>query len=108
MVLATVTMLFMGMTNIHAQEKESQTVIIRIFENPVSKSRMYVTPPNGETQIIQLDSPKLGNIDETFPKNDVILQSQINNWIKQDFHVDGMTSYLYGDAHIIMVILTKD
>lgn len=108
MVLATIAMLFIGMTNIDAQEKEPQTVVIRVFEFSLAKSKMYVTQPNGETQIIPLDSPKIGNIDEVFPKNDVLLQSQINNWKKQDFHVDGMTSYLFGDAHIIMVILTKE
>ena len=108
MVLATIAMVFIGVANLSAQEKEPQTVIIRVFEFPLAKSKMYVTQPNGETQIIPLDSPKLGNIDEVFPKNDVILQGQITNWKKQGFDVNGMTSYLFGDAHIIMVILTKD
>ncbi|MEO9258102.1 MAG: hypothetical protein ABI207_06955 [Crocinitomicaceae bacterium] len=106
MVLATIAMVFMGVANLSAQEQDQQTVIIRVFEFVMGRSKMYVTQPNGDNVIVQLESPR--NIDEAYPKNDAILQTQINSWKKLGFNVNGMTSYPSNHAQVTVIILTKD
>ena len=106
MVLATIAIMFIGVANLSAQESVSQTVIIRIFEFAMGRSKMYVTQPNGDNVIIQLESPR--NIDVAYPKNDAILQTQINSWKKLGFDVNGMTSYPSNHAQVSVIILTKD
>jgi hypothetical protein len=69
---------------------------------------MYVTQPNGDNVIVQLESPRPTIIDEAYPKNDAILQTQINSWKKLGFNVTGMTSYPSNHAQVIVIILTKD
>lgn len=106
MVLATIATIFMGIANLSAQESESQTVIIRVYEFVMGKSKMYVTQPNGDNVIVQLESPR--NVDEAYPKNDAILQTQINSWKKLGFNVNGMTSYPSNNGQFSVIIMTKD
>ena len=101
--------LFLGMAWAAAQEKNPQTVIIRTFEFSFGEeSRMTVTAPDGSTKVIELtfiDARTLYGDAE----NSVIIQSQINEWKKQGFDIDAVSSQTSDAAKIITtIILSKD
>ena len=110
MVLATITTLFMGINNINAQEKEYQTVIIRTFEcNSIpNSSHISITSPDGSTKIIELNNFAMTIKNSEFDiKNSIAIQSEINNWKKQGFIIDGVSNAVYSNALVTTIILSK-
>ncbi|MGV3610414.1 MAG: hypothetical protein ACO1N0_05670 [Fluviicola sp.] len=101
--------LFFGMSQAAAQEKNPQTVIIRAFEFSFSEeSRMTVTSPDGSTKVIELTFIDSGTLYGD-AENSVIIQSQINEWKKQGFEIDGMSTQSSDAARIVTtIILSKD
>ena len=102
--------LFFGITQAIAQEKNPQTVIIRVFEIRKGKtsSHMTITSPDGLTKSI-----KLSNIDiegfEGESENGVIIQTEINLWKKKGFELDGMsTQTTYVGGIITTILLSKN
>lgn len=108
--LLTLTLfLFLGIAQASAQEKDPQTVIIRAFEFSFREaSRITVTNPDGSTKTIELslvDSRTL----EGDAFNSVLIQSQINEWKKQGFKIDAMSTQVSDPARIVTtIILSKD
>lgn len=107
--LVGTTMLFLGMGNVNAQQKESQTVIIRVFENTRgNSSKMIITSPDGSTNSIELETLNINSF-EGNENNSIIMQSEINNWKNQGFSIDGLSSLSnYVGAIITTIILSKD
>ena len=106
--LITVLFLFFGMVAATAQEKNPQTVIIRAFELPSKASHMTVTNPEGTIQTIELSVVDLKTF-EGASGNSELIQAQINEWKKQGFVVDGLStlSSLVGGI-ITTIVLSKD
>ena len=91
-VLTVSAILFLGMGNLNAQEKESQTVIIRVFEqHRGTTSQMVTTNPDGSTKSTKLIKVDIGSF-EGNESNSIIVQSEINNWKNQGFTIDGLSS----------------
>ena len=108
-VMLAVLFLFFGTAEAIAQEKNPQTVIIRAFEFSFGEeSRMTVTAPDGSTKVIELsfiDSRALYGDAE----NSVLIQSQINEWKKQGFEIDAVSTQTSDAAKIITtIVLSKD
>ena len=110
-VLTVSAILFLGIGNGNAQEKESQTVIIRAFEiHTGKKSHMMVTYPDGLTKSTELSVINSGSF-EGNDGNSLIIQSEINNWKKQGFIIDDLSTTASSSgtpAIITTIILSKE
>ena len=107
--LAAILFLFLGTSQGMAQEKDPQTVIIRAFELSSGKaSHLTVTLPDGTINSIDLSVVDL----KTFQGesgNSTIIQSQINEWKKQGFELDGLSAIsTYLGGMVTTIILSKD
>ena len=108
MLLAITAMLFLGMGNISAQQKQEQTVIITIYEfSAIYKSRMIVVDPSGNSKTVELKTITLKSLEETVAANSISIQSEINKWKSEGYEIDGMTANTSGDSKTSMIILSK-
>lgn len=107
--LIAVLFLFFGIAQATAQEKDPQTVIIRAFEFTSGKaSHMTVTLPDGTINSIGLSVVNIGSF-EGENENGKIIQSQINEWKKQGFELNGLsTNTTYYGGIITTIILSKE
>lgn len=107
--LITLFFLFLGMASATAQEKNPETVIIRAFELTKGKSsHMTVTSPEGLTKSIGLENVDLGTF-EGDSGNSIIIQSEINQWKKEGFEIDEMSTQMtYLGGIVTTIILSKD
>lgn len=109
MLLAVSAMLFLGMGNVSAQNREPQTVIIRIFEFIMGgSSKMIITEPSGISQTI-----KLSNLDlkkgEDIASNQATIQAEINKLKKEGYEIDGISNSVIGDGILTTtIIFSKD
>ena len=107
--LAVSAMLFLGMGNVSAQNKEPKTLIIRTLEFVMGgSSKMIITEPSGISQTI-----KLSNLDyrkgEDIASNQATIQAEINKWKKEGYEIDGISNSVVGDGMLITtIILSKD
>jgi len=104
--LALMMVSFQGM----AQEKDPQTVIIRVFEQHIrgTVSQMVITSPDGTIKSIELTNVNLKSF-EGNEGNSVIIQSEINSWKNQGFSIDGLSSQSnYIGVMITTIILSKE
>lgn len=107
--LATMTMLFLGMGDVYAQEKEPQTVIIRVCEFAINiKSQILVVEPDGNLNKLLLDKVTSSNYEESMTNNAMTLQKEINKWRKQGFIVSGMTSTMESANRYTLIIMTNE
>ncbi len=98
---------FIAITVMSISHLNAQTVIIRAIEFPmVYKSMMFVTDPNGETQTIELENLRK-SMDKAIANNNVIIQTQINNWKNEGYFINGISNYAMGDGMVTMIILSK-
>lgn len=106
-VVTVVAMLFLGMSNASAQQKEPQTVIIRTFEFIIgNESKMIVTEPSGISQTIKLSALNLRK-SEGISSNQATIQAEINKWKKDGFEIDAVTVGSIGDSPMTTIILSK-
>ena len=105
--LALTAILFLGVGNASAQEKEPQTVIIRTFEFMMgNESKMIVTEPSGISQTIKLSALDLRK-GEGISSNHATIQAEINKWKKDGFEIDAVTVGSIGDSPMTIIILSK-
>lgn len=109
LLLATMTMLFLGMGNVYAQE--SQTVIIRTVESNVRtsavNSEMIIIAPDGEKQVVSLLGHKFTDYGDVASKNTIVIQEEIKKWQKQGFEITNFSTD-GGDVHQrTFIIMTK-
>jgi hypothetical protein len=103
------TMLFLGMGNVNAQEKEPQTVIIKVCEFAINiKSQILVIEPDGNSNKLLLDKVTSGNYEESMANNAKIVQKEINKWKKEGFTISGMTSDMETANRYTTIILSKE
>ncbi|MBW7867328.1 MAG: hypothetical protein H3C31_03265 [Brumimicrobium sp.] len=103
--LAVIAMLFLGTGNMSAQEKS--TVIIRVYEEYKTNSHLAIISPDGTLKSIDLKNMKPGNFYES-DNNLIVIQSEIDNWKKQGFKVDGISNTTAVTALITTIILSKE
>ena len=84
MVLATITMLFMGIANLNAQENPSKMVIIRVIETygGGTKSTLITTDAAGKSSRIELEK----GLDQS-GNNAVIIQKEIQKWKQEGYKI---------------------
>ena len=100
-VLATMTMLFLGMGNVSAQENQSKTVVIRVIESMFrGKSSIVTIDPEGKTNITELKN----GLDE-FSENTVLIQKELEKWKKEGFKIDGVSNSGWGDVMMVTTII---
>lgn len=104
--------LVMGTGQAMAQEKSSQTVLIRAFELPPlgggRASRMNVTAPDGSSTSVELSEVDVKTYDGA-GKNGVVIQAEITKWKKQGFEVDALSAQTSSGGGIITtILLSKD
>lgn len=110
--LTFILFLFLGMAPATAQEKTSQTVLIRAFELPAMgggrSSRMLVTSPDGSmtsTELMELDNKTYAGAGD----NNVIIHKEIDRWKTEGFEVDELSTQTSGTGGIITtILLSKD
>lgn len=102
--LTLTTLLFLGIESLSAQEKNSQTVIIRVFEHHRNESKMITTAPDGSTNVIKLTAVNALSF-EGNENNSVIMQSEINKWKNQGFTLDNLSSLSNPTGAIITTII---
>ncbi len=108
-VLAASMFLFMGTNSACAQDQEPQTVIIKMHEvEAMFQSKMIVTKPNGETISTDLMNPNFKHIEEATGHNNVLLQTELNNWKSLGFKIDATYVTIIADMSITTLILSKD
>lgn len=106
--LIIVTFVLVSISQINAQNNESQTVIIRAVES-WRKSQLIVTKPEGVVVSSELEGIYLNkNSDKAYENNLLLLQSEINKWKKEGFKIDGVTHSVYGDNFFTIIIMSKD
>ncbi|WP_343637286.1 hypothetical protein [Fluviicola sp.] len=104
--------LLLGTSQGMAQEKTSQTVLIRAFELPPlgggRSSRMTVTSPDGSfksTELAEIDAKTYDGA----ANNSVIIQKELDKWKKEGFEVDGLSTQTTLSGGIITtIVLSKD
>lgn len=105
MLLSVLAMLFLGMGNVNAQEKnEVQTVIMQVYPevNGVKLTiALLVIDPEGNSYEIPMSELGAKNKKEATINNLKILQKEINKWKYEGFVIDGK-SETNGYFHIIM------
>lgn len=108
LLLATMTMLFLGMGNVNAQEKESQTVILNISGVQSLSAGMelgiIVIAPDGSDYEIPLKTRTLKNRKEAIIANSKTIQSEINKWKQEGFKIDVFMTHDYSEY----IIMSKD
>lgn len=109
--VALTAILFLGVSNVNAQNKTPQTVIIKTVEESSGRdSKMFVIDPSGTLKTAELKP--LGFV-KTFEQNlffnSTVLQTEINKWKSEGFEVDAMSHSGYGTNTIIFttIILSK-
>lgn len=104
-----VSVFLLGITNSYAQDKIPQTVIIRTFELFGTKgSQMVVTSPDGTSKTVELKKIDPGNYFIGTGDNNAIIQSEINEWKKQGFTIDGLATIASTGLLLTTIILSKD
>lgn len=102
--VTTIVALFLGMSNVNAQAKNSQIVIIKAYEFAASgKSKMTVTDPKGSVTEI-----KLSKILSSEEQNTIPIQKEINKWKNEGFVIEGVSSGFDAVGLITTIILSKD
>lgn len=112
LLLTASVFLLLGTSQGIAQEKTSQTVLIRAFELPAlgggRSSRMTVTSPDGtfkSTDLIEIDAKSYAGAAD----NSVIIHKEIDRWKKEGFEVDELSTQTSLSGGIITtIILSKD
>lgn len=89
LLLATMTMLFLGFGNVNAQESTSQTVIIRVLESPGVglKPCIVITDSQGNSTKTELKK----GLDES-GENAVLIQNELNKWKNQGYKITEMST----------------
>ncbi len=90
--VAVVAMLFLGVGNVSAQEKEAQTVIIQSYPEAHGTkltSLLLVIDPNGNSYEIPMNEMTVKNKKAVWIDNLKILQKEINKWKNEGFIIDG-------------------
>lgn len=110
MITLVMTMLFLGINKLSAQENTAQTVIIRTFElfGGGNESQMIVTSPDGTTKTTGLKNIDAKNYSICVGNNNNILQSEINHWKNKGFILDDVSNTAAGSLMTTMFILTKE
>lgn len=107
--VALTAILFLGMSNVNAQEQK--TVVIKTYEfvGAFAKSKMVVTDPSGKTTMTIMKTLNWGKIEDIAGENSVILQDEINKWKKEGYTIDALTSGSTGQAAMMVttVVLSK-
>lgn len=104
-----VLVLFLGIRNSYGQDQKPQTVVIKTFEIFGAKgSKMVVTSPDGESKTIELQRIDPGNYLIGTGENNAILQSEINQWKKQGFKLDGLSTSVAGSLVLTTIILSNE
>lgn len=92
--LTVTTILFFGMSNVSAQEKKAQTVIIQAYaemDGTKSKMSLLVTPTDVKSYEIPLNEVGFKNRKEATINNSAILQKEIDKWKNEGFVIDGIS-----------------
>jgi hypothetical protein len=98
-----------GITDSYAQDKIPQTVIIKTFEIFGGKgSQMVVTSPDGTSKAVELKRVDPGNYLIGTNDNNAIVQSEINEWKRQGFTIDGLSTIASTGLLLTTIILSKD
>lgn len=111
MITLVMTMLFLGINKLSAQENTAQTVIIKTFEffgGGGVVSQMYVTSPEGATKTVELKNIDHKNYSIGVGNNNVVLQSEINHWINQGFALEDVSNTTSGGLLLTIFVLTKE
>lgn len=91
-----------------AQDKEPETVIIRVCEFAINvKSQILVIEPDGNINKISLEKVTSSKYEESMTNNAIVLQKEINKWRKQGFIISGMTSNMESANRYQFIIMTK-
>ncbi len=86
-VLTTMTMLFLGMGNVNAQEEPSKTVIIRVTEGSSSsavKLGLVTIDAEGNTNAIVLEK---GHDLDVSASNGALIQKEIEKWKQEGYEI---------------------
>lgn len=108
--VAFTAILFLGMSNVNAQNKAPQTVVIRVYERIAVLSKMIVTDPSGASKKIELKTIKnYAFPDDEISFNNEAIQTEINKWKSEGYTIDALTSGSMGEAGVMVttVILSK-
>lgn|SRR5690554_875879 len=110
MLVALVAVLFMGVGSVNAQGKNPQTVIIKVYEAPFTsfKAQMVITEPSGTSRSIDLKNINIKSLKEEVSGNSLLIQSEINNWKKEGYQINGMSGSSLGNISITTIILSND
>lgn len=108
-VLATMTILFLGISDLKAQN-ESQIVLIRALEGFGStyKSEMVTITPGGDRSVVELVSLKNKNYGEISGDNGVIIQQEIVKWQRQGFVITNFSTDGGDIVQRTFIIMTKE
>lgn len=109
MLLAVTAMLFFGMGNVNAQEKEPQTVIIQVYgemDGTKNKMSLLVTATDIESYEIPMNEIGLKNRKEATINNSEILQKEIDKWKNEGFVIDNIS--VTGSLNFIYVVMSKN
>ncbi|HRO76949.1 MAG TPA: hypothetical protein PLP27_12480 [Crocinitomicaceae bacterium] len=88
--VATVAMLFLGMMNVNAQEKNTtKTVIIRITEGSGAKNGLVTIDANGKVSKIAMEK---GHDADISANNGVLIQKEIEKWKQEGYQIKHLSS----------------
>jgi hypothetical protein len=110
MITFVITMLFLGINKLSAQENTAQTVIIRTFEfyGEGIQSQMIITSPDGTTKTTELKNIDSKKYSIGIGNNNVVIQSEINHLKNQGFILDDVSNTVDGALMVTMFVLTKE
>lgn len=100
---AVTALLFFPIGKVNAQEKNNQTVIIKVYEFTAnSNSKIIVVKPDGT-----VEENKLNKIFTSGEQNAVDIQNEINKWRNEGFEIDGIAGGGLTTGIVTTIVLTK-
>ncbi len=84
LVFAIMTILFVGMGNVSAQENSSKMVIIRVIEGHGSKTGLVTIDPDGKKSTISLEK---GHDLDISANNGVLIQKELEKWKQAGYKI---------------------
>ena len=104
------TLSFFCFSSVYAQTDIQKYITIQVFESTGSNSEMIVVDNNSEVTIIKLEKINFSKYGETFGKNIVKINREINKWTENGYKIltyDKVPAST-GNFAITNIILVKD
>ena len=109
-VLATMTILFLGISDLKAQS-ESEIVLIRTAEYVASAGRnseMVTIMSSGERSVTELEHFRYSNYGEKAGENGAVIQQEIIKWMQQGFVITNFSTDGGDIVQRTFIIMTKE